>query len=160
MSNVSDRTTALANVTWQWQHFDQLSAGEWHPLLQLRASVFVVEQDCPYSDPDHKDPKCWHLSGRLNDQLVATLRAVPPGVSYSDSSIGRVVVAPNVRGLQLGRELMKVGIAFNRHMWGGAIRISGQSYLESFYQSLGFQTVSDPYMEDDIPHVEMLLPAP
>ncbi len=160
MSNSLDSKNTQPTLHCQWQHFDVLTAREWHRLLVLRASVFVVEQDCPYSDPDHKDPRCWHLTGTLDGEVIATLRAVPPGVSYEESSIGRVVVAPQARGLQLGRELMARGIAFNRHMWGTAIRISGQSYLEGFYQSLGFVTVSDPYMEDDIPHVEMLLAAP
>jgi len=160
VSNFSAVRDSKPTISWQWQHFDVLTAREWHRLLALRASVFVVEQGCPYADPDHKDPQCWHLSGSVDKDVIATLRAVPPGVSYAESSIGRVVVAPQARGWQLGRELMQVGIAFNRHMWGQAIRISGQSYLESFYQSLGFVTVSAPYLEDDIPHVEMLLAAP
>jgi len=87
---------------------------------------------------------------------VGTLRAVPPGISYPESSIGRVVINRDFRGLQLGRELMLAGIKFNQSMWGGSIRISGQAYLQGFYESLHFKTVSEPYMEDDIPHIEML----
>ena len=144
-------------IRWQWRHFDLFTAREWHAILNLRAKIFVVEQDCPYVDPDEKDMKSWHLSGFDGDKLVATLRAVPPGVSYQDSSIGRVVCDADYRGRQLGREMMHLGIAFNRTLWGGSIRISGQAYLQNFYHSLGFVTVKGPYQEDDIPHYEMVL---
>jgi len=163
------------NVQWRWRHFELFTVSEWHEILQLRAKIFVVEQNCPYVDPDHKDPLSWHLVGygersegrrgeanekpRADYAPIATLRAVPPGVSYDESSIGRVVVDQSRRGTQLGREMMLRGIDFNRRMWGGGIRISGQSYLERFYQSLGFETVGKPYLEDDIPHIEMLLSA-
>ena len=152
MSNTSSA------VVWRWRHFDNFEARDWHQVLQLRAKVFVVEQNCAYLDPDYKDPLSWHLEAMIAGVTVGTLRAVPPGVSYEDSSIGRVVIDPSHRGLQLGRALMVRGIAFNRAMWHTDIRISGQAYLEPFYQSLGFETVRGPYQEDDIPHFEMLLP--
>lgn len=144
-------------IEWQWRHFDLYAAREWHEILRLRADIFVVEQDCPYSDPDHKDPQSWHLTAIVDGKLVGTLRAVPPGVSYAESSIGRVVISRDFRGRQLGRELMLRGMAFNRSMWGGGIRISGQAYLQNFYESLGFVTQGDAYDEDGIPHFEMLL---
>ena len=144
-------------VRWRWRHFDLFTAREWHAILQLRAAVFVVEQTCAYQDPDDKDPQCWHLEGLVGDRLVATLRSLPPGLSYAESSIGRVVVEPEFRHRQLGRALMTRAIAFNQAMWPGAVRISAQAYLQEFYQSLGFSTVRGPYPEDDIPHYEMLL---
>lgn len=148
----------MTAIDCRWQHFDAMSARQWHEILALRARVFIVEQDCPYLDPDHKDPDCYHLELRRGDRLVGTLRAVPPGISYTESSLGRVVIDPDNRGEQLGRLLMQRGIVFNRTLWGGAIRISGQAYLEQFYGSLRFETVSEPYDEDGIPHLEMLLP--
>jgi ElaA protein len=150
--------TSEQPISWRWRHFDLFSAAEWHRILKLRAEVFVVEQDCPYCDPDHKDPLSFHLEAVVDGALAGTARAVPPGVSYAESSIGRVVIDPQHRGLQLGRQLMERAIAFNRAQWGGGIRISGQAYLQGFYESLGFATVSEAYMEDDIPHFEMLLP--
>ncbi len=116
----------------------------------------MVEQNCPYCDPDNKDTDSWHLECAYEGQLIATCRAVPPGTSYSESSIGRVVVAPAWRGRHLGRAVMQRAIAFNSAMWPGAIRISGQAYLQAFYESMGFKTVQGPYLEDDIPHYEML----
>lgn len=130
-------------------------------MLILRARVFVVEQDCPYQDPDHKDPQSYHLWGTDNlGHVVAYARIVKPGVSYNEVSIGRVVVAPEYRGSGMGVELMQETMRMVEQFYGPVpIRLSGQCYLERFYNDLGFETVSEEYMEDDIPHVEMLRPA-
>ncbi len=147
----------LAKIQWRWRHFEVFDTRAWHEILSLRIQVFVVEQNCAYCDPDSKDPNSWHLEGRLNGELVATLRALPPGLSYRESSIGRVVVCKNQRGTGLGQELMCRGIEFNQNRWPGSIRISGQAYLKNFYEELGFIVERGPYMEDNIPHYEMLL---
>ena len=132
-----------------------------HDIIQLRAEVFVVEQDCPYSDPDHKDPQSFHLEVLLGGRLIGTTRAVPPGVSYDlDCALGRVCLAESARGLQLGRAMMQRGIDFCFDQWAVDIRISGQAYLQDFYESLGFATVMGPYDEDGIPHFEMLKSRP
>ena len=145
-------------IQWRFRHFDLFSSREWHTMLALRTSIFVVEQGCPYQEADHKDPLSWHLEGILDGQLIAGMRLVPPGVSYDEASIGRVVVMPEYRREGLGGELMVRGIAASKALWPGGIRISGQGYLEDFYKTLGFVTVRGPYLEDDIPHFEMLLP--
>ena len=148
----------MEHIKWRWRHFDTMSAAAWHEVLALRSQVFVVEQECAYQDPDPKDPLCWHLTGHLRDELVAVMRVVPPGVSYDECSIGRVVVPTSLRGQKRGVQLMAVGINFCESRWNNGIRISGQAYLKGFYEALGFETVQGPYMEDDIPHFEMLKP--
>ena len=148
----------MEHIKWRWRHFDTMSAAAWHEVLALRSQVFVVEQKCAYQDPDPKDPLCWHLTGHLGDELVAGMRVVPPGVSYDECSIGRVVVPTSLRGQKRGVQLMALGINFCESRWNNGIRISGQAYLKGFYEALGFETVQGPYMEDDIPHFEMLKP--
>ena len=148
----------MEQINWRWRHFDTMSAAAWHNILMLRADVFVVEQACPYKDPDHKDIVSWHLTGHIGDVLMATMRVVPPGVSYDECSIGRVVVPESLRGQRRGVTLMQIGIAFCESRWNTGIRISGQGYLTGFYEALGFETIHGPYMEDDIPHYEMLKP--
>ena len=89
--------------------------------------------------------------------LVAYLRIVDPGVKYDEPSIGRVITAPEVRGNGSGRALMAEGIAgCERHWPGRAVRISAQAHLERFYNGFGFVRVGENYIEDTIPHVEML----
>ena len=108
--------------------------------------------------PRFERPPLLHLTGHLGDELVAVMRVVPPGVSYDECSIGRVVVPTALRGQKRGVQLMEVGINFCESRWDNGIRISGQAYLKGFYEALGFKTVQGPYMEDDIPHFEMLKP--
>lgn len=142
---------------WTWQRFVELGVDNLYDALQLRSRVFVLEQG-PYLDADGLDRQSWHLLGRdARGVLVSYLRIVDPGVKYEEPSIGRVVTAPEIRGGGHGRALMVEGVAGSERLWPGrAIRISAQAHLERFYGSLGFVRVGPDYLEDDIPHVEML----
>lgn len=142
--------------------FAQLSVHELYSILTLRQLVFSVEQRCAYLDCDDKDQASLHLLGRnASGRLLAYARLLPPGVSYPESSIGRVVCHPDVRRTGTGQRLMQEAIHKTRQAFGaGAIRIGGQLYLQRFYEELGFVGIGLPYDEDGIPHLEMLLPAP
>ena len=134
----------------------EMTALEWHRVLALRAEVFVVEQNCAYQDPDGKDVVSYHILMESGEELVAYARLLPPGVSYPEASIGRVVSSPRVRGLGWGRALMEVAIAQTQKKFGtNEICISAQSYLLKFYQDLGFVAEGEEYLEDDIPHFKM-----
>ena len=141
------------------KYFDKLTPAELHDLLQLREEVFQLEQDCLYKDIDGKDPKCWHLLYFHHQELVAYARLVPPGVSYEGySSIGRVVSSPQYRKEGYGRILMQEAIDKTQQLFPGIpIKISAQSYLQKFYHGFGFKVSSEPYLEDNIPHMEMIL---
>ncbi|MFI3064452.1 GNAT family N-acetyltransferase [Streptococcus suis] len=141
--------------------FDQLSLQELYSILTLRVDVFVVEQACPYPEVDGKDPNCLHLLGMDNGELVAYLRILPAGLSYDEVSIGRVVIKPSHRGKGLGRPMMEQAIAYITTEWKESqIKIGAQAYVEKFYSSLGFEPVSEVYLEDDIPHLDMLYTKP
>ena len=145
------------NVHWTIKPFEELSGAEVFEMLALRCRVFIVEQNCPYQDPDHKDRKSWHLLAMMNDECVACLRLVPPGVSYKEWSIGRVVTDERVRGMGVGKELMLRGMQELAQRHGNpTIRISAQTYLVRFYGEFGFESTGKEYLEDDIPHTEML----
>lgn len=137
----------------------ELDALSVHHIYRLRQTVFVLEQKCLYPDIDERDEHCIHLLG-TNDQheLIAYARILAPESAYSEPSIGRVLVSESMRGQGLGRLLIDEGIRlvhqqFNRQN----IRISAQAYLLPLYQQAGFETVGEAYMEDGIPHQEMLL---
>lgn len=133
-----------------------MTALEWHRVLALRSEVFVVEQNCAYQDPDGKDVVSYHILMESGEELVAYARLLPPGVSYPEASIGRVVSSPRVRGLGWGKALMEVAIAQTQKQFGtNEICISAQSYLLKFYQDLGFVAEGEEYLEDDIPHFKM-----
>jgi len=138
--------------------FDELSVNELYDALQLRCEVFIIEQNCPYLDPDDKDRKALHVLGYHRSKLIAYARILGPGVSYPEVSIGRVVVAASYRKKNAGKELMHETIkqAFEKFKVTEIV-ISAQQYLEKFYSDLGFVTESEVYLEDDIPHVKMRL---
>jgi len=141
----------------QLKAFDDLHPKELYDILQLRSEVFVVEQQCIYLDADGKDPASFHLLIYLDLQLVACCRMLPPGLSYEGyCSIGRVASSPTQRGKNFGRLLMEQAITFCLNTFQAPIKISAQAYLEKFYRELGFETVSAPYLEDDIPHLAMV----
>ena len=146
------------SANWIVKKFDELSVAELYTIIQLRNEVFVVEQDCPYQDADGKDQESWHLCGWQENELVAYCRIIPPGISYDEASIGRVVTSPAHRKSGLGRELMEIGIEKTYSLFStDQIQIGAQRYLEKFYNTLGFTAVGDPYLEDGIPHLHMLL---
>lgn len=144
-------------MQWHWLRYRQLALDDLYDALALRCRVFIVEQG-PYQDPDGLDRQAWHLLGRDDaGTLQACLRVVDPGLKYAEPSIGRVAVAPERRGSGLGRALMQQGLARTVAQWPGqGIRISAQAHLQRFYGTLGFVAVGEPYLEDDIPHLEML----
>ncbi|HMK03792.1 MAG TPA: GNAT family N-acetyltransferase [Ferruginibacter sp.] len=146
------------DIEWTFKKFAELNSKELYTILKLRNEVFVIEQDCIYQDADDKDQLSWHLMGWDGKNLAAYTRIIPPGISYEQASIGRVVTSPRYRKTGLGRTLMQVSIArtfdqFNTH----EIKIGAQVYLTKFYGSLGFRQYSEPYLEDGIPHIEMIL---
>ncbi len=130
--------------------------------MALRQEVFVVEQDCPYLDADGKDQEAWHLLGYdEQDKLVAYTRLLDKGSTYLNYiSISRVVTSPAARGKGYGIEIMNESIRQIQHLYGAQdIKISAQVYLERFYRSLGFESIGEGYLEDDIPHIAMIRPA-
>ena len=144
-------------MQWHLKKFEELDVRSLYLILKLRAEVFVVEQICLYLDPDDKDFKSYHLYCTDNDEVPAYARIVLPGVSYETPSIGRVVTAGKVRRTGIGKELMQRALLACDNLFPGKnITISAQCYLEKFYNNLGFETVSAPYPEDDIPHVKMI----
>lgn len=150
-----------ATVTWQCCPFNELTVGELYALLEVRQRVFVVEQKCAYLDTDGFDHAAHHLLGWHNTPegllLAAYARLFPPGVKYTEASIGRVLTHPDARGTGLGKALMEEAIQrIVDAQWNGPIRIAAQMYLEAFYEGFGFHRASDPYLDDGVWHVDML----
>lgn len=144
-------------ITWILKSFDSLTVTELYAILRLRTEVFVVEQNCVFQDMDNKDQQCHHLMGWKDNLLAAYTRLVPPGVSYEQASIGRVVTSPLARGGGLGKTLMEKSIEELTNLYGaGIIKIGAQLYLKKFYQSLGFKQIGEIYDEDGIDHIYMI----
>ena len=148
-------------MEWIIKPFQELTLQELYSILQLRSSVFVVEQNCPYQDIDGNDEVAHHLFLKEGQAVLACLRILPAGVTFDQAALGRIVVDPKQRGKDYGRELLRRGIAFAEEQWQvRVLKIEAQSYLQKFYESFGFVQTSQEFLEDGIPHIEMLRATP
>jgi len=145
-------------LIWVYKTFNELTANELYAILQLRSEVFVVEQNCVYQDIDGKDKKSFHLMAWHGFELVAYTRLVAPKVSFAEASIGRVITSPRYRGLGIGITLVEKSITHTLETYAtNSIRIGAQLYLKKFYEGFGFVAQGEEFLEDGIPHVEMIL---
>jgi ElaA protein len=153
-----------SEIAWQWSRFAELAPYALYAALRARSEVFVVEQSCVFLDMDGADQNALHLLGWAERggirTLAAYLRLLPPGCKFTEASIGRVLTTADFRRTGAGRALMAEGVRRSAavHPEHG-IRIGAQRYLEKFYADFGFRPASEPYLEDDIEHIEMLRPA-
>ncbi len=146
----------MSAIQWTIKSFPELTPAELYDILKLRSEVFIVEQQCIFLDMDDKDQGSRHLQGRLDDELVAYCRIIPPGLAYEEPSIGRVVGSPRYRGKGAGIALMENAIQETMRLYGTLpIKIGAQLYLKRFYENLGFVQCSETYLEDDILHIKM-----
>ncbi|MET1014276.1 MAG: GNAT family N-acetyltransferase [Paenisporosarcina sp.] len=142
---------------WKQQAFNELSIQELYSYLQLRVNVFIVEQNCPYPELDGYDDKSYHLGFIEQNKPLAYARILPSGVKYQRVSIGRVIVKKEERGKGLAKELMNECLQFIEKKWPNQeIQLQAQSHLRNFYGSFGFQDISEEYIEDGIPHIDMV----
>jgi ElaA protein len=148
----------MEKINWTVKAFHDLTVEEYFEILYLRVQVFVVEQDCPYQEVDQKDKKALHVFGTTEKgEFVAVSRVLAQNISYPEISIGRVALKEGFRGMGIGDVLMAESLKFVEKQFGKQnIRISAQEYLLKYYQKHGFEQVGEGYLEDDIPHIEML----
>ena len=140
-----------------FKHFNDLSTEELYAILQIRAEIFVVEQNCAYNDLDGFDKDAIHQFIRKYGKIVAYSRLLKAGSRFPDCSIGRIVVKESERGSGFGIKMIDEAKNFILNEWGASnIKISAQQYLQKFYENLGFEIVTEMYLEDGIPHFGML----
>lgn len=145
-------------MTIECKIFDELSKTELYEILKLRQEIFIVEQNCPYLDADGKDIEAFHVILKEGEQIQAYTRLLAKGTSYDQYvSIGRVVNRASARGRGFGKQIMQYSIEKIQSLFPGeSIKLSAQCYLDKFYNDLGFRTVGESYLEDDIPHQAMI----
>lgn len=145
-------------IEWICKHHEDLGKEQLYAILQLRTEVFVVEQKCAYQEVDGRDLEgdTCHLMAWQDDRLVAYLRLLDPTSQGGDVVIGRVVIAPQVRGKGLGHDLMQQALKQAEKHWPEtSIYLSAQAHLQGYYGRYGFVVVGEEYLEDDIPHIGM-----
>lgn len=146
-----------SSIVWKIKPFSKLSTEELYQILKIRQEVFIVEQTCYYLDADGYDQQAVHIWAEKEGEVLAYSRVFEPGIKYTEASIGRVLTNPNYRKNNLGKILIRFSInTIEARFRTQSIRISAQDYLLRFYSEFGFQDTGKKYLEDDIPHTEMV----
>lgn len=144
-------------MCWKVKTFNELTNSQLYAILQERVNIFVVEQNCPYPEIDGHDHIAYHLFKELDGEIVAYSRLFPKNTIYTEASIGRIIVKKAYRGKEYGKELLEKSIHFlNSELDEPTIKIQAQHYLLDFYRSFGFEQISEVYLEDGIPHIDMI----
>ena len=147
----------MSNIVWKIKTFEEFTVPELYAVLKARIDVFVIEQNCPYPDLDDYDQKAVHIWAEENGKILANCRVFDKGIKYDEASLGRVLTTDAARGKNIGRQLMKYAVeTIENRFHTSEIRISAQDYLLKFYSEFGFVDTGKKYLEDDIPHTEML----
>ncbi|MBJ8325984.1 GNAT family N-acetyltransferase [Streptococcus pacificus] len=140
---------------WYYKRFDQLTSEELFIILKERVRVFVVEQNCAYQEVDDEDLTAIHLFHMEDKKLTAYCRLIPLDHQVK---LGRVLVPLLYRQKGLGKELVLEAIRFwQKNYPEYPLFAQAQAYLKDFYHEFGFQAISKEYLEDDIPHIDMIL---
>lgn len=147
----------MNNIIWKVKTFDELSTEELYQIIRARVDVFVVEQNCPYQDLDNYDQLAIHLWAEKDAEVMAYCRIFDKAIKYPETSIGRVITTQKVRGTGLGRQLIAYAVQIiENRLKTQDIRISAQDYLIKFYSDFGFRDTGKKYLEDNLPHTEMV----
>ncbi|MEG2848509.1 MAG: GNAT family N-acetyltransferase [Bacilli bacterium] len=142
------------------KHFKDLTVNEFYEIAKARYEVFACEQHIfEENDFDDIDKNCYHIFLEDNKSVVAYARIIPKEFSsYSDVSIGRVLVLNEYRGKKIAQDMMLKAIDFvKNNLKENHITLSSQEYIKTLYSSIGFKEISDVYDECNIAHVKMRL---
>ncbi|WP_430788744.1 GNAT family N-acetyltransferase [Virgibacillus flavescens] len=144
-------------MNWNMKNFQDLTNEELYGIMKARVDVFVIEQECPYEELDNYDQEASHFFLTIEDKIAAYVRILPSHKKYEEVSIGRVLVVKTFRGNGYAKLIMEKAMDHVENQWQeNTIKIQAQKYLHTFYSSLGFIQISDVYLDDNIPHIDMI----
>ena len=147
----------MNNIIWKIKSFEELTTSELYQIIKARVDVFVVEQNSPYPDLENYDQKAIHIWAENDGEVLAYCRIFDKGIKYPETSIGRVLTTEKGRGKSLGKQLIQYAVeTIENRFKTPEIRISAQDYLLRFYSYFGFSETEKKYLEDNIPHTEMV----
>lgn len=150
--------TKSNTLEWVIKEFNELNIYELYEILKLRNEIFIIEQKCIYQDIDEKDKDCFHIFSMKHSKVCSYLRVLRPFIRYKEVSIGRVLTSEKYRDNKLSKTNIILALDFIKiSLNEKKVRISAQEHLINFYSTIGFKKVSETYLEDGIPHVEMLI---
>lgn len=156
MKSTNERVSRFPDLQWRWYELENMKPGLLYDMLALREAIFVVEQSCIYQELDGRDKTAEHLLALQNDTVVACLRVLPPDENEGRIRIGRVAVSSGWRKRGIARQMIQSAINKARQDNPSCgVFLDAQTYLQAFYESMGFQVCGGEFLEDGIPHVPM-----
>jgi len=136
-----------------------IDTGDWATLGEgaaaLRRAVFIEEQQVPEAmEWDEHDAAVPHVVVRNRlGQAIATGRLLP--AQDGRSMIGRIAVHRALRSGGHGVAVVQALEAAARARGDAEIALHAQRSAERFYERLGYAAHGEPFVEADIPHIEM-----
>jgi ElaA protein len=156
MKNAKQQVPANSDLQFYWYQLEEMGSIILYDMLALRQGIFVVEQSCIYHDLDGLDKSAQHLLVRQHGEIVACLRLLTPDSQHESLRIGRVAVSADSRSKGIAGAMMRKAIEKAQQDFSTTvICLNAQTYLEEFYESLGFRVSGEPFLEDGIPHIHM-----
>ena len=149
------------------KHFNELTTRELYDILKFRVSIFVVEQNCPYQEIDELDLDAYHMYLSDNSNIIAYLRVFKYNeyknkylssseTVFNTAAIGRVAVSIRRKGY--ATQLLNHAIDLVKAKFGvSCIILEAQVYASKLYEQVGFTKCSEEFLEDGIPHIQMIL---
>lgn len=139
--------------------FPDLTGDQVAAIYEIRYNIFVQEQQSIYDEHDgndKEDTEARHLLIEENEAIIAYARVYRK--SPDTASLGRVAVVKVQRKEGHGKRIILEAIETARSMNGvNKIEIGAQTYLQEFYESLGFEVTNEPYDDDGVMHIDMTL---
>lgn len=126
-------------------------------VFEIRKEIFVKEQEVAEEEEfdvfDSLDAGCDHILVYYDNQPVGTgrVRAVN-GVG----KLERICILKPYRQYGLGKIIVQFLEDIVQEHGLTRAKLHGQTHAEGFYHKLGYETASDMFMEDGIPHYLMV----
>ncbi len=134
------------------KRFDQLNVNELYEILKLRQDIFILEQQCLYSDIDFIDEKSLHIYYQEKGKIIAYLRMFEKDTNTCQ--LGRIISLNRRQGF--GTSLINETLQLlKQEKKYEKVYVEAQKYAIEFYEKLGFYVISDVFLEDGIEHVKM-----
>jgi predicted GNAT family N-acyltransferase len=125
--------------------------------FDIRIEVFVEEQDVPLEDEfdefDTLNGQCEHILVYFNEQPVGTGR-----IRMVDGfgKLERICILKPYRKFGFGKVIINALEEIAESNGVSKVKLHGQKQAEGFYKKIGYQTSSDLFLEDGIPHILMM----
>jgi len=129
------------------------NSSDWTNAVKLREKILREPLGSFFTDKELEEEKNhFQIAGFRHASIIATAVLVPEGEAMK---MQRVVVAEELRGLNIGSEMMTFCEKFALDKKSKLIYCHARDSAVSFYMKNGYEGIGDCFDEDRIPHLLM-----